>query len=79
MQNHFPLSQQLVTDTLAANFLGIKPSTMRSWRCRGVGPNYVKLGHGKKAAVRYDLRDLAQFIEQGRHVSDPSVRAASED
>jgi hypothetical protein len=26
--------------------------------------------------VRYDLRDLAQFIEQGRHVSFSSVRAA---
>jgi hypothetical protein len=79
MQNHSHLQQQLVTDILAADLLGIKPSTMRSWRCRGVGPSYVKLGRGKKAAVRYDRRDLDRFVEQGRHVSHSSVRAASED
>lgn len=69
----------LLTDKAAAEFLGISPSTMRSWRCRGIGPHFVKLGRGKKSAVRYDLRDLARFIDQGRHVLTSSVRAASED
>jgi hypothetical protein len=72
------IQQNLVDDIAAAEMLGIKPPTMRSWCCRGVGPAYVKLGTGRNAAVRYDLRDLAQFIEQGRHASS-SVRAASED
>jgi len=67
---------QLVDDLLAADLLDMKPSTLRSWRCRGVGPTFVKLGIGRNAAVRYDLRDLAQFIEQGRCVSPSSVRAA---
>lgn len=69
----------LIADAEAARFLGISPSTMRSWRCRGVGPRFVKLGSGKKAAVRYDLRDLAQFIDNGRRVSHSSVRAAFEE
>ena len=67
----------LVDDKAAAERLGLKPPTLRSWRCRGVGPTFVKLGIGRNAAVRYDLRDLARFIEHGRHVS--SVRAVSED
>jgi hypothetical protein len=72
-------SRQLVDDQVAAGYLDMSPSTLRSWRCRGIGPVYIKLGHGKRAAVRYDLRDLAHFIEQGRHVSSSSVRAASEE
>jgi hypothetical protein len=68
--------KQLVDDLTAADLLDLAPSTLRSWRCRGVGPVYIKLGHGKRASVRYDLRDLAQFIEQGRCVSLSSVRAA---
>lgn len=74
-QDH--IKRTLVDDGVAASYLGLKPPTLRSWRCRGVGPTFVKLGFGRNAAVRYDLRDLARFIEQGRHVS--SVRAASEE
>jgi len=73
----FPESSGLVNDNAAASYLQMSPSTLRSWRCRGVGPVYFKLGRGKRAAVRYDLRDLARFIEQGRH--DSSVRAAFEE
>lgn len=72
-------SRQLVDDRAAASYLDMSPSTLRSWRCRGVGPVYIKLGRGKRAAVRYDLRDLAQFIEQGRQDSSSSVRAAAEE
>lgn len=68
------IQPNLIDDRAAAVVLGVSPPTLRSWRCRGVGPTFVKLGTGRNAAVRYDLRDLAQFIEQGRHVS--SVRAA---
>ena len=72
------IPQNLIDDKAAATMLGVSPPTLRS-RCRGIGPAFIKLGHGKKAAVRYDLRDLAQFIEIGRHVSHSSVRAASEE
>jgi len=53
--------------------------TLRSWRCRGIGPKFIKLGGGKKSPVRYDERDLEQYIAQGRqHVSQPSVQASKE-
>jgi hypothetical protein len=70
------LTQQLVDDKAAAAFLGLKPPTLGSWRCRGVGPRFSKLGSGRNAAVRYHPLDLAAFVVQGRHVSPSSVRAA---
>jgi len=73
------LLPNLIDDKAAAVRLGVSAPTLRSWRCRGLGPTYIKLGRGKRAAVRYDLRDLAQFIEQGRQDSSSSVRAASEE
>jgi hypothetical protein len=79
METQNLLNNNLVDDKVAADRLGLKPPTLRSWRCRGVGPTFSKLGNGRNSAVRYDLRDLAQFIEQGRHVSSFSVRAASEE
>jgi hypothetical protein len=66
----------LLNDHQTAKQLGISPATLRSWRCRGIGPAFIKMGNGLKAAVRYAEADLQQFIAQSRHV--PSVRAAFE-
>jgi hypothetical protein len=77
--NNIDRPSPLMTDSLAAARLGISPTTLRSWRCRGIGPQYIKLGRGKKAAVRYHPHDLDQFIDQGRHVAASSVRAAFEE
>jgi hypothetical protein len=69
-------SNNLLTDKQAAPLLGVEPATLRSWRCRGIGPAYVKLGLGSKAACRYNPSDIEAFIAQCRQV--PSVRAAWE-
>lgn len=66
----------LLNDAEAAECLGLSSSTMRSWRCRGIGPAYTKLGPGEKAPVRYSVADLEAFIAEGRHI--PPVRAARE-
>ena len=66
----------LLNDTDAAKQLGISPATLRSWRCRGIGPNFVKMGAGKRSPVRYASEDIEQFIVQCRQV--PPVRAAME-
>ena len=34
----------LFTEEEAANGLHVKRGTLRNWRCKGVGPAYVKLG-----------------------------------
>ena len=69
-------TQKLLNDSEAAAQLGVSPATLRSWRCRGIGPSFVKMGRGRKSPVRYHSSDLEQFIAQCRQV--PPVRAAME-
>jgi hypothetical protein len=64
----------LLTEHEVAPLLRVSPATLRSWRCRGIGPNYIKMGRGTKSPVRYNRVDLEQFVAQCRHV--PLVRAA---
>ena len=49
---------QFVRDTEAARILGLSPQTLRNWRCRHQGPEYVKIG--------YAIADLLDFAEKGR-------------
>ena len=42
----------------AAGYIGVKPATLRTWRSRGKGPRFVKIGRG----VWYMRRDLDAFI-----------------
>lgn len=74
------LSQQdtsdLLTETEAGGWLKVSPATLRAWRCRGIGPAYIKMGRGIKAPVRYTVQDIQQFIAEFRHV--PLLRAAYE-
>ncbi|MDD5065360.1 MAG: helix-turn-helix domain-containing protein [Phycisphaerae bacterium] len=50
----------LVNEREAAELLGIKPSTLRVWRCLHTGPAYFKL-HGK--TIRYDRDAVSAWIE----------------
>jgi hypothetical protein len=68
-------SSWLINDKQAAVLLGVAPATLRSWRCRGIGPAYVKFA-GLRGGVRYDVSDIAEYTERCRHT--PSVRAAFE-
>ena len=42
----------------AAAALGIKPNTLKFWRCKGRGPRFTKLANSKRAGVRYDPADI---------------------
>jgi hypothetical protein len=53
--------------------LGLPEQTLRQWRCAGIGPDYIKLGAGPKATVRYTLKDVEDYIADHRHTS--AVRA----
>jgi hypothetical protein len=70
-------SRDLLNDNQTAVRLGVSPATLRSWRCRGIGPPFIKLGLSSNASVRYNPIDLDELLRQGRHV--PSVRAALEE
>jgi hypothetical protein len=59
----------LLKEREAADLLGLSFRTLQSWRSRGGGPAFVRLGGG----VRYDKCDLNDFIQAGRR-SPPSAR-----
>jgi excisionase family DNA binding protein len=48
----------LLTEQQAAEFLKIRVKTLQSWRVRGGGPKFVKVGR----LVRYRDDDLEQFL-----------------
>jgi hypothetical protein len=63
----------LYTTKELSALLKIPEQTLRQWRCAGLGPDYIKLGTGPRAAVRYTLKDVEDYIDQHRHTS--AVRA----
>ncbi|SMP82016.1 Helix-turn-helix domain-containing protein [Desulfonatronum zhilinae] len=50
----------------AAALLGLSVKTLRQWRWKGTGPDYLKLGNGRGAAIRYEPEALEQFKAQSR-------------
>lgn len=58
-------------ETKAAADLGMKPGTLRSWRSRGLGPPYTKIG----GRVRYDPADL-EIYKGARHVQPRRASSA---
>lgn len=54
---------KLMDTTKAAEYLGISPTTLTTWRCtRQVDVPFVKVGR----VIRYTEADLGRFVEQNR-------------
>lgn len=51
-------SRGALSSTEAAEYLGLSAATLTTWRCRGKGPNYVKLGR----SVVYRIVDLDAYL-----------------
>jgi predicted DNA-binding transcriptional regulator AlpA len=55
---------RLLTTKQAAVYLGsMSPRSLERWRLLGEGPRYLKIGAGKRAAVRYLSSDLDAWLE----------------
>ena len=61
----------LVTPPVAAEMLQIPLHTLRTWRSRGGGPEFVKLGR----SVRYPLAALEKFAGVSLTVPSPDAEA----
>jgi len=48
---------RILTDVQVAERLGVSPFTVRSWRRKGVGPRFLKMGR----AVRYRSQDVDEY------------------
>jgi hypothetical protein len=67
------MSAPLLDTPALSRLLNVPEQTLRQWRCAGIGPDYIKLGDGPKAAVRYTLQDVELYIAQHRRAN--AVRA----
>lgn len=61
-------SMGLLDQKAAAAYLGCKEQTLAEWRCKGIGPLFVKVGR----LVRYTHQDLNAWIEQNKCSSTTS-------
>jgi predicted site-specific integrase-resolvase len=50
--------QPPLTEEAAATRLGVSPHTLRTWRRKGQGPAYVRMGR----AVRYPPGELDRYL-----------------
>jgi Helix-turn-helix domain len=64
--NNGPL---LVSTKQLSKMWDMPESTLRYWRCAGIGPAYVKLG----GRINYDLADVEAYVRANKQ--KPSVRA----
>lgn len=51
---------KMLTEVEVGQMLGLASETLRTWRARGKGPRFAKLGD----AVRYDEDDVKAWVEQ---------------
>lgn len=47
----------------AAKILSLTPGTLRTWRCTGKGPEFIKTGEGRTAKVLYPVTALKAWAE----------------
>lgn len=59
------LQKTLLNEKQAARLLGVGAKALQAWRCRGVGPTFLKIGR----LVKYSQADLDTFLEGCRRES----------
>jgi hypothetical protein len=55
-----PLQKGTLTEVDVATRLGVSRFTVKSWRLKGVGPRFMKMGR----AVRYRPQDVDEYERQ---------------
>ena len=62
--NTAPTLPRLITETEAAESLGVSRRFLQKHRAAGTGPRYLKLsGHDRGGAVRYRAEDIEAWLE----------------
>jgi Helix-turn-helix domain len=61
--------RRLIGTRELATLWSLPESTLRYWRCAGLGPTFVKLG----GRIKYDVDDVDRYVRANKRM--PSVRA----
>lgn len=56
-----------------AEWLGFDQDTLEAMRRRGEGPPFIRLGDGKRPAIRYNLDDVEAWLRS--HTVGKAVRS----
>ena len=52
----------IYSETQVATLYNVSVKTLQAWRVTGKGPQFLKLGKGLRAAVRYRRSDLLRYL-----------------
>jgi predicted site-specific integrase-resolvase len=52
------VQREMLNDAEVAQILGVSVWTLRTWRCKGCGPRFVRISN----RCRYPARDLATYV-----------------
>ena len=63
----------LLTEREVAQRLRLGTNTLAKWRIRGEGPRFIKIG----ARIRYDEREVAEWVASCRRASTSQTAAAA--
>lgn len=62
----------LMDPRAAASYLGVSVATLADWRCRGVGPKWLKVGR----LARYRMSDLQLWLERRTYSNTSEAKGA---
>jgi hypothetical protein len=66
---------QLLNTREAAKVLGLTESTLNTYRSRGVGPTFKRVGVGPQGRIRYRASDLQAFVRDGSQQESAGMRS----
>ena len=58
------MATELLTEAQLADYLQVTRRTVQTWRMRGTGPAWIKVG---EKAVRYAMADVQAYLNARRH------------
>lgn len=62
MSANTPESEPLLMEAQAAKLLNVSMRTLQAWRCRNMGPAFIRVGR----AIRYRRADLIAWLQSNR-------------
>ena len=55
---------ELLTKSQTARLYHIAEKTLETWRLKGIGPKFVRLGGQKRGRIFYRESDVLEYLEQ---------------
>ena len=64
------MQDRLLTPPQVAEILRVNVTTLEAWRGRRIGPAWIKLGDGKRGAIRYRQSEIDAYLQRSTVQTD---------